>query len=236
MHRLIPFAAAAALLSTPALASDLPLPADPVPAAPIAVGYDWTGFYVGAFGGYGWGDVEAEFIIPPGGPVLGDATYDVEGWLAGGHIGADWQWNRMVLGVRGDAAWTDISGDDGGEDGAIDSFDANVLASVTGRIGVGLDRFHPYALGGGAILNYDYTLGDPFTGITETRDQTDFGFTVGAGVEIGITQNISVFGEYRHYWFDGDDIGFDGPGVIAAQDINADIELDTIHAGVSWRF
>lgn len=236
MLRLLASSAALALVATVAAAADLPMPVEPMPAAAPMAGYDWTGFYVGAFGGFGWGEVDADFIIPPGGAVIGNATYDVDGFIAGGQIGADWQWNWVVLGVRGDAAWTDISGDDGGEDGAIDAFDANVIASLTGRVGIGFDRFHPYALGGGAIMNYDYTLEDPGTGASETQDQTDFGVTVGGGLEVGITNNISIFGEYRHYWFDGDDITFAGPGAVVAQDINADVQLDTVYAGLNWRF
>ena len=56
-YSLIGIAAAVSLLATGALAADLPAKAPVYTKAPVYVdpGYDWTGFYVGANGGYGWG-------------------------------------------------------------------------------------------------------------------------------------------------------------------------------------
>ena len=52
---LIGISAAASLLTTGALAADLPLKAPPVyTKAPVVPVYDWTGFYVGGNVGYSW--------------------------------------------------------------------------------------------------------------------------------------------------------------------------------------
>jgi outer membrane immunogenic protein len=224
--------AAAALFSSAAFGADLPQIETPEPAA-TPVAYDWNGFYVGAFGGFGWGDIDVDF---DNALFSGSATYSADGALAGGQVGGDWQWRWAVLGVRADAFWVDFNGNDGGEDGVVDTFDADFIASLTGRVGAAFDRFHVYALGGGAVLDYDYSLEVPGIG-SETHDDDAFGVTLGAGAEVLITNHIAAFGEYRHYWFNGDDIDFAGvPGGFVAQTISADVDFDTIHAGLSWRF
>ncbi len=78
--------------------------------------YDWTGFYIGANGGYGWGTddtVDFSYTGIPGCPGVGcpaSLSVNTEGFLAGGHAGANWQHNMWVLGVEGDADWSDING------------------------------------------------------------------------------------------------------------------------------
>ena len=56
MKRLITaLAVVTALSAVPALAADMPIKAPPQPVA--APAYSWTGFHVGANGGYGWKDL-----------------------------------------------------------------------------------------------------------------------------------------------------------------------------------
>src|SRR5258708_6698132 len=50
--KLLAGAAIAALIAAgPALAADLPLKAPP----PVVAAWNWSGFYIGGHGGYGWG-------------------------------------------------------------------------------------------------------------------------------------------------------------------------------------
>ncbi|TIW33926.1 MAG: hypothetical protein E5V72_31840, partial [Mesorhizobium sp.] len=48
----------AALLAAPAFAADAVVYE---PTAPVAVAYDWSGFYVGLQGGYLWGQAEHSY-------------------------------------------------------------------------------------------------------------------------------------------------------------------------------
>ena len=76
--------------------------AAPVPytkAAAVAPGYNWTGFYVGAMGGYGWSRT---------------GGVDFNGGFAGGTIGANWQMSNIVLGIEGEGAWSNIGQNHGG--------------------------------------------------------------------------------------------------------------------------
>src|SRR6185436_21153455 len=101
MLRLLAAPAVAALFTTGAMAADLPLPQEPIPAAVPAL-YNWTGFYVGAQGGFAF---EGENVWSPA-PV----TNDLEGFFAGGTVGANWQMNWFVVGAEADGGWAGIDG------------------------------------------------------------------------------------------------------------------------------
>ena len=81
-----------ALGVAPALAADLPARAyTKAPAvAPLPT---WTGFYIGAMGG--WGKEDTNNLAMSGG-------------FAGGTVGYNWQTGPVVFGLEADAAWSDI--------------------------------------------------------------------------------------------------------------------------------
>jgi outer membrane immunogenic protein len=86
----------------------------------------WSGYYIGAHGGYQWSDIDITFDHSLLG--LGDgATLDTDGWMGGAHAGFQQQFGKYVLGVEVTGSW-------GGADGSAEaSFD---VGSITcGRIG-----------------------------------------------------------------------------------------------------
>src|SRR5579864_2048423 len=52
--------------------------------------YNWTGFYVGINGGYGWGTSNVAAPFP--------GSSDTHGGLVGGTMGYNWQMGRTVFG------------------------------------------------------------------------------------------------------------------------------------------
>jgi outer membrane immunogenic protein len=75
------------------LASDLPPPAAPPPRAPAIYAppppvYDWTGFYIGINGGWGFG--HSDWNTNVSGLVLDTGNFNVNGGLVGGTIGYNW--------------------------------------------------------------------------------------------------------------------------------------------------
>jgi outer membrane immunogenic protein len=98
-----------------AVAADMPARYN---KAPIYVdpGYNWTGFYIGANAGYSWGRSKSDAsyyntltgapIVAPAGSILGN-SFNMDGAIAGGQIGYNWQVNNSwVWGLEADAQWS----------------------------------------------------------------------------------------------------------------------------------
>ena len=95
-------------IAAPASAADLA--ARPYKAAPIAVPmmYDWSGFYIGANGGYGWArqcvDVTQVGFVN----VFAEGCNDKGGGIVGGQIGYRWQAGSWVFGLEAQGDWANI--------------------------------------------------------------------------------------------------------------------------------
>ena len=92
-----------AFTATGAVAADLPRAMPAKAPAYVPVGYNWTGFYLGINGGYGWGRSRwsgfGTSADPSGGMVGGTAGYN---WQA---LGSPW-----VFGLEGDIDWSNMQG------------------------------------------------------------------------------------------------------------------------------
>jgi outer membrane immunogenic protein len=113
MIRTLAFLCAALGLSGSAFAADLP-PAPPprAPAVyvpPVLPVYNWSGFYVGVNGGWGFGN--AKFTIPEqsGFPTGASGTFSDSGGVAGGTVGVNFQTGGFVFGAEGDWDWSGIN-------------------------------------------------------------------------------------------------------------------------------
>ena len=107
--QLLAGAAIAALIAAgPALAADLPLKAPP----PVVAAWNWSGFYIGGHGGYGWGhnsqtDINDPFFTGKF-PTFNVPGFDPKGFLGGVQAGANWQTGAIVTGLEGDLSFADI--------------------------------------------------------------------------------------------------------------------------------
>jgi outer membrane immunogenic protein len=161
---------AAAMLFGVSAASGADLPARAYTKAPVAIAavYNWTGFYVGANVGYGWGTDHTVLTTDadgaPGGPFsallvqAGAAAAKPEGIIGGVQAGYNWQSGRLVAGLEADLSGTDIrsSNDFSGPVGVTRfvHIDQRLewLATFRGRIGfLPTEQFLLYATGGLAV-------------------------------------------------------------------------------------
>ena len=150
-----------------ASAADLPVKAYPKAPAAIAAVYNWTGFYVGANVGYGWGNHHTNLTSDPAlvGPnfiaLLDSANAAASkpaGVIGGGQIGYNWQQGQWLAGLEADFSGTDIrsTSDFSGLVGVTRFVHTEQrldwLATFRGRIGVlAAPQFLLYATGGLAV-------------------------------------------------------------------------------------
>src|ERR1700676_5468384 len=176
MKKLLLTTIAFAALASSASAADLA--ARPYAKAPptIAAAYNWSGFYVGAMGGYGWSDRVT---------ILGVATTgaDIKGGFGGGTVGFNYQapGSMFVFGVEADAAWSDLNHTEtifglGSAKERIKSF-----GSVTGRVGIAVDTLLLYGKGGYAWAENEFSASA--LGLTLSDSRFHSGWTVGGGAE-----------------------------------------------------
>ncbi|MCC6946921.1 MAG: porin family protein [Bradyrhizobiaceae bacterium] len=181
--------AAWALGAGAAFAADMPARAPVVTKAPPAIAlFNWSGFYVGGQLGYLWGD--NDFVNITG---AGPAPFDVDGVLAGGHVGANFQNGTWVYGVEADANWSNADGDDGGAGGIVDALRLRAEGSVRARLGVANNNVLYYVTGGWAWANVRHTDSAGFA-LTDTLN----GWTAGGGVAVAATPNWIWALEYRY--------------------------------------
>ncbi|WP_264598644.1 outer membrane beta-barrel protein [Rhodoblastus acidophilus] len=185
-----------------------------------AAAYDWSGFYVGALSGMGWGQNTWNF------PAIGTGTSPRNaGALLGGSVGYNQQFGAWVLGVEGDAAATHAKGGAG----CINNFansqylpsqncnnDQTWVATTTGKFGYAWDRVMAYGKVGAAFtetkidvscnadakfwgLGCMTAAGYAAQNLATTTSQA--GWTVGAGFELALTSAWSAKAEYDYMNF-----------------------------------
>ncbi len=170
--------------------------------------YDWTGFYFGADGGFGWQRLSGTLTMASG-AVLMPYDYSGTGPFAGSFVGGNYQFNRFVLGVEGDWQWSNLTGNNQalaalGSTGALPSGPFTVstttkdYGSIRGRLGVALDRFLVFGTAGWATgkpsAAFALTGAAPFV----TTGGKSNGWTAGGGIEYAITDTILGRIEYRY--------------------------------------
>ena len=201
-------AAIVVALGGPAFAADLPIrSAPPSMLSPVSA-YNWTGFYVGANAGYGWGNQNPLGLIAP---QLGqNNSFNVNGGMFGGTVGGQVQVSHVVLGVEADGDWAGINGSSTaripllpGTNLRLESRNDAVFTARS-RIGYAADNWLFYGTFGVAALNGE-ARGSVLSGATAcgtislpncSNSQFRPGAAAGAGIEYGFTPNWSAKLEY----------------------------------------
>jgi outer membrane immunogenic protein len=226
-----------------ASAADLPVAPPPPPQAPAAYVppppvYNWGGIYIGLNGGYAFGSSDWE---PAGGTATGN--FDVNGGLAGGTIGANFQSGQFVFGVEADGDWTSIRGGLRSTTCPYTgtcTFDTSNdwLGTVRGRLGYAFDRVLVYGTAGGAFGDIKGAFSDtPAVGtIAISGKSTEFGWTAGAGVEVGITENITAKAEYLFVDLSKASVSCAAPTCAPAFTAPVSFDASLVRAGLNFKF
>jgi outer membrane immunogenic protein len=174
MKRSIIAAAAAVLMAGAASAADLPRGPAPYYSPSPAAGYNWAGAYAGLNLGYEWGKVS-------------NSAGNPSGIMGGGQVGYNWQNGQFVFGGE-----TDLQISSADDTFAPWKFSNPWFGTLRGRIGYAMNNILVYGTGGLAYAD----LKGELSGLTETK--TELGWTLGLGMEVGLTPNWSAKVEYLY--------------------------------------
>jgi outer membrane immunogenic protein len=205
---------------------------------PVAVPWSWSGFYLGAHAGYGWG--RDPFTEPFGAFVLNGVNSN--GFVGGLQAGANWQRGAWVGGLEIDLSGTGIKGSTSGLDTTSgfsetikDKFD--LLGSARARLGyLAWPNVLLYGTGGLAWTRFVQTDTDASIGSVSTNANPSwrFGWVAGLGGETRLRDtNWLARLEYLHYDFgdSGDSFSSSGSGSTSGH-----LTTDVVRAGLSYKF
>ncbi len=252
LYKRVLAAAAAITISSSVFEADLPSQKAPpvyVPPPPV---FTWTGFYVGINGGYGGDRFAYPFRIDG---LSGQAAVTSSGFLGGGQIGFNYQWptTNYVVGLEADADATSIRGQVSASAGfgglsasAVGGSHINYIGTVRGRLGYALfDRFLPYVTGGfayGSVTAYgnaNIAVPGGGAGVGASQTNTRTGWTVGAGVEYAITNNLTFKTEYLYVNLGQNTLlsgSFAVPGGAIPYYLGQKTDAHIARAGLNWKF
>ncbi|MBB4004956.1 MAG: outer membrane beta-barrel protein [Aurantimonas endophytica] len=250
---------------TPALAADVIYDEPPAPAPmmiePVATTATWTGIYIGGQAGVAFSDSDSVDFDADNDGVFGDGTFDSgddnnAGFIGGAHIGYDHQFaNNVVLGAVADINYIDAETNrnysvvlPGG--GGTANFGLNeeldYMGTVRARLGYAFDSILVYGTGGLAYAGYDRSSSMPATGFAgytfeEDGDDADVGYTVGGGIDVMATQNISFGVEYLYTNLGSNDYSVTATNAnselnFTTESNDDDLDFHTIWAKASYRF
>ena len=205
----------------------------PVTAMPAPMENLWTGFHVGAFGGW---DFAEDFNVrglatAAGTPYNAANTYGLggDGPLGGGEIGVDWQWRWVVLGLSGEAGILNLDGSATDPASARQRQDDAFLRLVRRHVGARRPRLRPLPrlrprrrlLSERRAKTIDGPTAPCALDASAKEDDILFGWFLGAGAEYALGDHWSIGAEYRYFHLNDDlqPAGTSGAAAAVAQDI-----------------
>ena len=225
-------------LALPAMAAVAPAESGP---------YDWSGPYLGIYGGGAKG--HDSFRDRNSYNADGSFGYSVDGLLGGVDGGYNWQCKHVVIGLEGEAGRLGL--DDSQQlprfqgvrqpDDSRASIRSGFCGSLAARLGYAFDNILIYSKAGAAGLNekVSYVDTDPSGLVLDSGTSKNAfrgGFTYGGGIEIGLNQHWTVKGEYMVANFDSVShtaTASNGHQYRFSQELK---DLQMLKAGVAYKF
>lgn len=233
-----------------------------VSAAPIKSTYNWNGFYLGAIAGGASSrfntdtSTEAGPLFSPSRAdtinIVGNQMIETTDFLAGMEGGYNWQKNKFFLGIEADIQSLSTNGET--NSGAIPEpnnmtrqfvitsyANNNWLFTVRPRLGLTADRWLFYVTGGLGLtlLQSDFIFSNN-AGVLESQrvSQIKPGYVLGAGIETGLTNHVSLKAEYLFENFSNTNASNMNSNLPLGQTISNSVSLksNTLRLGVNYHF
>jgi outer membrane immunogenic protein len=229
----------AAIIMAGASASAADMAVKAPPPAPLPVIYDWSGFYIGANGGWGQSRNCWDFVFV--GAVFNEGCNERSGGLFGGQVGYRWQANQWVFGLEAQGDWADLSHT------RVSLLDPTLsirtktdgIGLFTGQIGYAWNAALIYLKGGAAVTSNRFSILDNlnFGAELASASSTRWGGVVGVGFEYGFAPNWSVGVEYDHLFMGDANNSYTSPAFVAGV-LNSRVgqDVDMITLRVNYRF
>src|SRR3954447_22711605 len=120
-------------------------------APPMAVAYNWSGFYAGINGG--WGGSRKRWDETSLGIALSEGSHDATGGTVGGQVGYRWQAGTWVFGVEAQGNWADFHGSNNSLlfPGFVNTSKIDAFGLFTGQVGYAANNVLLYVKGGASV-------------------------------------------------------------------------------------
>lgn len=219
---------------------------------------DFSGFYAGVHAGRAWGETTigdggTTLANPPSasppfgafacGPAIAGnycddpLSLDSDGWQWGGQLGFNHQIGMFVVGIEGEFGEFDLDADKlldrpfSDQDVASVSFDR--YGAITGRLGLAYGQAMVYVKGGWAIADIavmaaDLDGGEIYQEGQIKTDKSQDGWTLGGGLELALTDLVSIKTEYMYFDF-GSERALSADGDI----YKYDVDVHTLRVGLN---
>lgn len=232
----------------PFFAATGPIPAFGSAAAP-AGDRNWTGFYVGAHAGGGWGRTDwesADGVLATFADSQFAGSGDAAGMIFGGQVGFNYQAGRWVAGVEAEGAWSDV---DSNAKCAVSEINdvsftchtrIDALGSLTARLGLTYGNLLIYSKAGAAWAHESHNAVNPQVsfGFGPTNvfsaDDTRWGYTFGGGLEYAFSPAWSAKVVYDYANFGSRTITF-ADQLGNASNVKLFQDLHTLKMGVNYK-
>ncbi|PKR89211.1 porin family protein [Pleomorphomonas diazotrophica] len=228
-----------------AMAADLAAPDSVTVPQAEASAFDWTGFYVGASIGYGFGEETTDLQAFPDVPAVDFGAFDLDGMTGGVQAGYNRQFGSFVAGIEADFQMTGFDGQGSGSVNSVNTdtdFGIDWYGTLRPRVGYAFDRTLVYATGGFAFGSVSGTIDADDGGSVAARVESDsagLGYAVGAGIEHALTENLSIKAEYQYVH-----LRAEGHGVVSSGGVDTGVtastsfepNLHTAKVGLNYRF
>jgi outer membrane immunogenic protein len=226
--------------AAPAVAADLA--ARPYTKAPpmIAAVYDWSGFYIGANGGWGSSRKCWDAVTGAGAFIANEGCHDATGGTVGGQVGYRWQAGTYVFGLEAQGNWADFGGDNVSLAFPLTRIHSKVDAFglFTGQVGWAANNVLLYVKGGAAVTADKYRINTAVGNalVASANDDTRWGGVVGVGLEYGFAPNWSVGIEYDHLFMQDRTSTFTTPAGAFFSNERIRQDVDLVTARINYRF